>query len=432
MAVFGSAHIAWIVAAGAASFACTPPATPAAAHSPSNPSSESTALPAANNVLAALRLVNAHFSAKWPDPTIDIVRPDRTWPSNIWTRAVYYEGLMGLRAVEPDAKLAASYYDYAVRWGESPSHPWQVGFGDATTLDADMRACGQTYLDLYAIDPQPVRIAHVEASVRHLIDSGNTTAWWWIDALQMDMPVFTRLGVLRKDPSYFEAMYKLYSHTRDVEGGGLLDKKTGLWWRDKNFNPGEPYTRSPNGADIYWSRGNGWVLAAYARVLEALPADEPHRPTYEADFRALAAGVLPLQRPDGFWNSSLTDPNHCAAAGEAGEDGPETTGTALFAYGFAWGIRRGLLDAETYGPPLIAAWNGLTRVAVRADGFLGYVQSTGPAPCSSREALGADAVPDFEDFGVGCFLLAGSELVRLAERLGSGESAPRAASSAEP
>jgi unsaturated rhamnogalacturonyl hydrolase len=414
----GSANtfrIAWIITAGASGLACA-----SAAHAPdaapqSSSGTASTALPATSDVLATLRLVNAHFVAKWPDPTIDMVRPDRVWPSNIWTRAVYYEGLMGLRAVEPDTKLAESYYEYAVRWGESPSHPWQVGFGDATTVDADMQACGQTYLDLYAVDPQPVRIAQLEESIRRLIDSGNTAAWTWIDAIQMAMPVFTRLGVLRKDPTYFEAMWKLYSHTRDVEGGGLRDQKTGLWWRDKEFNPGEPYTRSPNGIDIYWSRGNGWVLAALARVLETLPEDEPHRSTYEADFRALAAALLPLQRQDGFWNSSLADPNHCAAAGEPGEDGPETSGTALFAYGFAWGIRRGLLDKETYGPPLAATWNGLRRVAVRSDGFLGWVQSTGAAPCSSRAPLGPDAVPNFEDYGVGCFLLAGSELVRLSE-----------------
>jgi unsaturated rhamnogalacturonyl hydrolase len=410
------------------SMACSPPS----AHSPdiASPSGESTALPAANDVLAALHLVNGHFIAKWPDPTIDIVRPKRVWPSNIWTRAVYYEGLMGLRAVEPDEKLAASYYDYAVRWGESPAHPWQVGFGDATTVDADMHACGQTYLDLYAVDPEPVRIAQLDESIRHLIDSGNTAVWTWIDAIQMAMPVFARLGVLRSDKSYLEAMWRLYAHTRNVEGGGLLDPKTGLWWRDSSFNPGEPYTRSPNGIDVYWSRGNGWVLAAFARVLDVLPPDEPGRPALEADFRALAAALLPLQRQDGFWNSSLADPNHCAAAGEPGEDGPETSGTALFAYSFAWGIRKGLLDIETYGPPLVAAWNGLTRVAVRSDGFLGWVQSTGAAPCTGREPLGTDGVPDFEDFGVGCFLLAGSEVLRLGEQRGGTHrrmpSAPRA------
>jgi unsaturated rhamnogalacturonyl hydrolase len=104
---------------------------------------------------------------------------------------------------------------------------------------------------------------------------------------------------------------------------------------------------------------------------------------------------------------------HCAAAGEPGEDGPETSGTALFAYGFGWGIRHGLLDAATYGPPLLAAWDGMLRTAVRDDGFLGWVQPTGAAPCSGPEPLGRDIVPNFEDFGVGCFLLAASEVARL-------------------
>jgi unsaturated rhamnogalacturonyl hydrolase len=365
-----------------------------------------------------MRLVNAQFVAKWPDPTIDIVT-DRVRPSNLWTRAVYFEGLMALYAVEPDRALRATYHDYAVRWGESPAHPWQVASGRVTTLNADNHACGQTYLDLYAIEPEPVRIAQIEASMSHLIAS-SSTAWWWVDALQMAMPVLARLGMLRNDTSYFDAMWALYSHTRDVEGGGLFDQRRGLWWRDANYTPGDVHIVSANGKDIYWSRGNGWVLAALARVLEVLPASDPHRARYDADFRALAAALLPLQRQDGFWNASLTDPTECAAAGEPGEDGPETSGTALFAYGLAWGIRQGVLDAATYLPPLLAAWNGMTRTAVRGDGFLGWVQPTGAAPCSGPGPLGPDIVPNFEDFGVGCFLLAASEVSRLGEQRGSG------------
>ena len=349
---------------------------------------------------------------KWPDPTIDVVT-DRARPSNLHTRAVYYEGLMGLYAVETDALRKAQYYDYAVRWGESPSHPWQVTNGSVTTINADSHACGQPYLDLYAIEPEPVRIQQIEASIRNLIASGDVSAWWWIDALKMAMPVFARLGVLRNDPAFFEGMWGLYSHTRNTAGGGLLDAASGLWWRDADYTPDATYIRSPAGESIYWSRGNGWVMAALARVLEALPANEPHRPTYEADFRALAAALVPLQRADGFWNSSLTIPNPCESAGQPGEDGPETSGTALVTYGLGWGIRRGLLDPGVYGPVLVKAWNGMIDVALRDDGFLGWVQSTGPAPCSSPGPLGAGVAPNFEDLGLGCFLLAGSEVVRL-------------------
>ncbi|HYO94723.1 MAG TPA: glycoside hydrolase family 88 protein, partial [Polyangiaceae bacterium] len=194
----------------------------------------------------------------------------------------------------------------------------------------------------------------------------------------------------------------------------LFNEAAGLWWRDANFNPGGVYTRSPNGQDIYWSRGNGWVFAALVRVLEVLPQTDAHRAQYEADFRAMAAALVPIQRPDGFWNESLINPMHCESIGKRGEDGPESTGTSLFAYGMAWGIRRGLLDHAVYAPVLVKAWNGLIRTALHPNGFLGWVQSTGAAPCDNTPTLGYDVTPNFEDYGVGCFLLAGSEVLQLA------------------
>src|ERR687883_304557 len=54
--------------------------------------------------------------------------------------------------------------------------------------------------------------------------------------------------------------------------------------------------------------------------------------------------------------------------------GAETSGTASFAYGLAYGIRAGLLERATYLPVLARAWNGMVGKAVRADGSLGYVQ----------------------------------------------------------
>ncbi len=50
--------------------------------------------------------------------------------------------------------------------------------------------------------------------------------------------------------------------------------------------------------------------------------------------------------------------------------------------------------------------------ALHQDGFLGYVQGTGKEPKDSQP-VGYDKVPNFEDFGLGCFLLAGSEMYRI-------------------
>src|SRR5476651_1719464 len=80
-------------------------------------------LPKPDAILASMRTANAHFMAEWPDPGKTIVT-NRERPSNIWTRAVYYEGLMALNALDRDTR----YYDYAVKWGEF--HQWGLRSGD--------------------------------------------------------------------------------------------------------------------------------------------------------------------------------------------------------------------------------------------------------------------------------------------------------------
>ncbi|MBN2576179.1 MAG: glycoside hydrolase family 88 protein [Deltaproteobacteria bacterium] len=383
-----------------------------------------------------MRRANDFFLARWPDPTVDIVT-DKSRPSNLWTRAVYFEGMMALYAVEPDVARQASLLDYAVRWGASPSHPWTLTYTAAGTMtsNADNQACGQTYMDLYRIDPKPERIATIKANIDDMVARGTANVWTWIDAIQMSMPVFVRLGVLYSDADYFDAMWALYNNTRTQQGGGLRNSADGLWWRDLHFSPGggtqqrmtsalyesmpasstDAYVVAPNGQNLYWSRGNGWVMAALVRVLDWLPASDNHRATYVGDFQTMAASLLPMQRSDGFWNESLLDPTHCASIGLSGQDGPETSGTALFAYGLAWGIRQGLLDGATYGQSLARAWQGLTAIALQRDGRLGYVQSTGDRPCTDSAALGPAKLANFDDYGVGAFLLAGTEVYRLAE-----------------
>ena len=352
-------------------------------------------LPQPAAVLARMRLANAHFMQAWPDPGKEIVT-NRARPSNIWTRAVYYEGLMALYAVDRDAR----YCDYAVKWGEA--HQWGLRTGDHTR-NADDQCCGQTYLELYQIDPKPERIRAISASVDAMVASPRSDDWSWVDAIQMAMPVFAQLGALTHDPKYFEKAHDLFTYARMKHGGsGLYNLADHLWWRDKDFVP--PY-HEPNGKSCYWSRGNGWVLAALVRVLDVLPADAPHRPEYEQMLKDMAAALAAAQRPDGFWNASLHDPNNFG--------GRETSGTALFTYGMAWGIRRGLLPAATYRPIVAKAWNAMANEAVHPDGFLGFVQGTGKQP-SEGQPVTYEHKPDFDDYGLGCFLLAGSEVYRLA------------------
>jgi rhamnogalacturonyl hydrolase YesR/lysophospholipase L1-like esterase len=352
-------------------------------------------MPVQIDVLKSLRLANTYFMNKWPDPGKEIVT-NIARPSHIWTRAVYYEGLMALYSIDPQKK----YYDYAVDWGEK--HQWTPRYG-ATDRDADDQCCGQTYIDLYGIEPRPERISAIKACMDNKVTSDKCDDWHWVDAIQMAMPVYTRLGVVLKDTSYFRKMYDVYHFTKYVHGGnGLYNRDEHLWWRDKDFVP--PY-KEPNGQNCYWSRGNGWVLAALVRVLSLLPMTDPHRKEYLQDYLDMVRALVPLQRADGFWNASLHDSTHFG--------GKELTGTALFTYGIGWGIRQGYLDRKQYLPVVAAAWNGLIKESLHDNGFLGFVQGTGKQP-SDGQPVTYDKVPDFEDYGLGCFLLAGSEVYQLA------------------
>lgn len=226
--------------------------------------------------------------------------------------------------------------------------------------------------------------------------------WWWIDALQMSMPIFSKLGRITGDKKYFDRNYEMYAYTKYKHGGnGLYNQADKLWWRDKSFVP--PY-KEPNGEDCYWSRGNGWVVAALARTLDDTPKSDPHYKEYLQDYKDLLSTLPSLQREDGFWNVSLHDPTNFG--------GKEMTGTALFVYGMSYGINKGLIDKKTYLPVVIKAWNAIVKDSVQPNGFLGWVQGTGKEP-KDGQPLAIDKVPDFEDYGLGCLLLAASEVYKL-------------------
>ncbi|RKD92606.1 glycoside hydrolase family 88/105 protein [Mangrovibacterium diazotrophicum] len=348
--------------------------------------------PTKQEVLDKMVLTNKYFMDKWPDTGKSIIT-NKERPSNIWTRAVYYEGLMALYSIDADQ----TFHDYALSWGEN--HNWGLRDG-ITTRNADNQCCGQTYIDLYNIKQDSVRIHDIKASIDSMMVTDKIDDWDWIDAIQMAMPVFAQLTKLTGDTAYAERAYDMYMDSKVTQG--LWNAADSLWWRDADFLP--PYTE-PNGEDCYWSRGNGWVVAALVRVMDILPND-PHRDEYETTLLQMLEALTHLQREDGFWNCSLHDPDHFG--------GKETTGTALFVYGMAWAVNNNLVDAATYKPIIQKAWNAMAKDAVHENGFLGYVQGTGKEP-KDGQPVTYTSMPDFEDYGLGCYLLAGSEVYKMAE-----------------
>ncbi len=338
-------------------------------------------LPSKTDIISKMKLVNDYWISQNSNPG-----------NNQWARAAYFTGLMDFYKIYPKD----SYLQYLNRWASNNS--WSLN-GGSNTRNADNQTCGQIYIDLYNNDEikQNSKISAIKNSIDNMVNSSKADDWWWIDALYMAMPVFTRLGVLYNDSSYFDKMYEIYTNTKVARG--LYNMSENLWYRDENFDP-PFYTK--NGQDSYWARGNGWVIAAHVRILQILPENNKNRAEYVETFQKMAAALKDRQREDGFWNVSLDDPNEFA--------GPETSGTSFFTYSLAWGINNGLLDSVTYFPVVVKAWNALETTAVQPNGFLAYVQGVGSAPSSSQPVT----VNSTADFGVGAFLLAGTEIVKLA------------------
>ena len=369
-------------------------------------------LPSPAQILSDMVLANHHFTNEWPTAGCQNCLPGGH-PSSIWTRGTYFEGALALYRINQDVNI----YNYAVQWGAFPN--WGLRYGDTDTSPDDQCA-GQEYIELYQLEPtQTSRLTHIANNVNYWLANGEgLIQWTYVDSIHMSMPAFAKLSALNPDVlsalstnyTYPAQMYSYFHNIKAVYGpsDGLYNATDHLWWRDSTFVSN--YTASDGTKQkCYWSRGNGWAFVALARTMEVLSTSDPHYAEYLQTFKDMAGALIAVQRSDGFWNVNLAYANDYP--------GPESSGTACFTYGMAWGINHGYLGTSTYLPAVINGWNALAVGALHhttgADnGFLGYEQGSGDQPASGQPVT-YTSVPDFDDFGLGLFLLAGSQVYAL-------------------
>ena len=363
-------------------------------------------LPSHAAVLTATRQATDYYRATLAHTTVR--------PTNGWSWATYADGLQTLYRQVGDAQYLAD----GLSWGQS--NGWQI----LTTgsINPDTMKAGKTYYDLNAID-STASLAAMDSRMAIDLTSLPVSQYYWIDALFMGLPDWTRWATRTGNPAYLDKMDALYAWTRDLGAtssvcngqskpqAGLFDAAQGLWYRDCTYVG----TKDANGQPVFWARGNGWVIAAMAEVLQSLPAGDAHAAKYAEMLKTMAAKLVTLQGSDGFWRSSLLD--------AALYPQPETSGTALITGALAYGITAGLLDAATYQPAVAKAWQGLSTIALQPSGFLTNCQPTAAAPGAPYTAL-APRTPssgtssgtvnaDSPPFCVGAYLLAGSQVAAL-------------------
>lgn len=304
-----------------------------------------------------------------------------------WTYAALYDGLLAASKTTGDPR----YHDAMVRMGER--FHWKLL--NARFPHADDIALGKAYMDLYLDKRDPIRMEDTKATLDKLVvrpDDPSKLLWWWCDALYMAPPVLSRMSLATGDRRYLDYMDREWWET----SASLYDPVEHLYFRDSRY-----FTqRQANGQKIFWSRGNGWVMGAFVKVLTVMPKDYPTRAKYIAQYREMAQRLASIQSKDGLWRSGLLDPD--------AYDLPEISGSAFYTYAFAWGINNGLLDRATYEPVVKRAWAGMLK-HIYADGRLGSIQPIDGQPGKFKPS--ASYV-----YGVGGFLLAASEVDVMARQ----------------
>jgi unsaturated rhamnogalacturonyl hydrolase len=306
-----------------------------------------------------------------------------------WTYGALYVGMNKWAAMSDDTR----YYDFLRGIGEK--NKWDLGPGK---YHADDQAVGQTYLELYRKFGEPNMLEKTLERTRWIRDNPSaepmrlnhyqyTERWTWCDALFMAPPVWAKLSSITGDATYRQWMLKEYQATVKH----LYDKREHLFYRDEHF-----IDAREDGQKVFWSRGNGWVFAGLTLIIPELPKGK-ERDYFVKLYKDMAPAIARVQTAEGHWPMSLL------AADKYPQ--PETSGSAFFTYGLAWGVNNGLLKRAKYEPVVRKGWDNLVS-HVNSDGLLGYVQPVGAAPGSAR----ADKS---EVYGVGAFLAAGSEIYKL-------------------
>ncbi len=317
-----------------------------------------------------------------------------------WTWAALYAGFMAV----PE-KVSGDKYRRAML-GIAEQLKWQPG---PRVLQADDQAVGQMYMEQYFLHkdskmmeamrarldtemaaPEPQYSSTLPAHWDHA-RYPNMPLWWWCDALFMAPPDYADMAAATGDQKYIEFMDRSWDATAAL----LYDHTKHLYFRDATFLD----KHEKNGEPLFWARGNGWVMGGIVRVLEKLPADSPLRPKYVAMLKEMAAEMISIQGKDGLWRPGLLDADAYPL--------PEISGSAFVTYALAYGVNEGILDRATYWPAVEKAWAGMLT-HVYADGRLGSIQPVGAAP-------GAYGETSSYVYGVGAYLLAGSEIYRTAK-----------------
>jgi unsaturated rhamnogalacturonyl hydrolase len=323
--------------------------------------------------------------------------PPETFPFN-WGEGVQAIGLMKVSERTRDP----GYADYVEKWSAVylPRGLDQLLNIGPKARGARPGYCGYwspataiLYLHQARGNPEHLRFAEqVAAFIRNGAERGpeGGLGHWqgshqlWVDTLYMACPL---LAGLRKPEYIHDAVNQILVYARHLQ-----DPKSGLFFHMWDWQTGQ---HSPD----LWGRGNGWVLMSLADTLEAMDRKHPlYQPLRTVALRQ-ARGLQATQDRDGLWHTVLDDRSSYA----------ESSATSMVAYGLFKLVRLGVLP-KSYRALAQRAWSAVTERYIQDGIVVGVSAGTSPSGGDHYRSRPQGT----QSWGTGAYLMAGSEIHRLA------------------
>jgi rhamnogalacturonyl hydrolase YesR len=212
----------------------------------------------------------------------------------------------------------------------------------------------------------------------------------WLDDLYMSVPALAQAGKLTGDQRYYDDAVKQVLQFSNR----MFNKEKGIymhgWVQEMKEHP-----------EFHWARANGWALMAMVELLDVLPDNHPGKEAVIKQLQAHIKGLAAYQSDKGLWHQLL----------DRNDSYLETSATAIYTFCIARAINKGWVDAITYGPMCLLAWNAITT-KVNAKGQVeGTCVGTGMA--FDPAFYYCRPINVYAAHGYGPVLLAGGEVIKL-------------------
>ena len=196
---------------------------------------------------------------------------------------------------------------------------------------------GASLIELHLKKPNKAFLEYINTTNDHLmlaeprLEDGTIARIWphentiWADDLFMGVSFLCRMGKMTNDNKYF-----------DDAANQVLNYNKYLWHPEKEIYYHCYHTDVKEHGVAHWSRANGWMLMAQADLLSMLPKNHPKRDALISNFNQQVKGLLQYQGKNGLWYQIL----------DKSDSYEEITGTAMFVFGIARGVREGWINKD--------------------------------------------------------------------------------------